>query len=321
MTLLDTLCRLDYKALPLSDYSRQYILRMLPVLDYYLLIYRRTLDRLFSALGREPSELTIVDYGGGHGFFSLAAKERGVGQVVYVDINPQAAEAVQAISHAVGFGPDVIITGDAAALRQWCADTGLCPDVLVGLDVVEHIYRLDEFFSDLFAVNPALPMILVTGSNPANPLVRWRLHRLMLEDELGNGEVEGFRSQRRRFIQQQFPEMSSIDLDMHARLTRGLTLQDIPFAIRHRAYRLPDDGYNTCDPITGSWTERLLPISTYRSLLQPCQATLSVSLGFYNPFRSGLKGVLARMVNPLLPRCGWMAPFIALEINLPSSAQ
>ena len=323
MTLLDTLRSIDYNALAMSDYSRQYILRLLPSLDYYLLIYRRTLDRLLAALSAPPSGLTLVDYGGGHGFFSLAAKEHGVGRVVYVDINPQAAEAAQTVSRAVGFGPDVVITGDAATLRRWCADTGVVPDALVGMDVVEHIYRLDTFLADLFAVNPALPVMLTTGSNPSNPLVVRRLHRIMHEDEHGYPGFEGFLAQRRRHIRQLHPEMDAETLDRCARLTRGLTFDDIPSAIQNSKFRIQNspDPHNTCDPATGSWTERLLPIDAYRNLLAPHGATLRVTSGFYNPFGTGAKPLAARLVNPLLPRLRCLAPFITLEINLPRAKQ
>lgn len=323
MNLSATLRSLDYSALPLSDYSRQYILGLLPALDYHLLIYRRTLDRLLDALGREPQRLTLVDYGGGHGFFSLVAKERGVGRVVYVDINPQAAEAVQTISRAIGQGPDVVITGDAATLRRWSGDTGIVPDAMAGFDVVEHIYRLEPFFADLFAIHPALPMMLTTGSNPSNPLVCRRLHRIMDEDEHGYPGFEGFLAQRRRYIRQLHPEMDDASLDRSARLTRGLTFDDIPAAIQNSKFKIQNspDPHNTCDPATGSWTERLLPIDAYRNLLAPHGATLRVASGFYNPFGTGAKPLAARLVNPLLPRLRCLAPFITLEINLPRAKQ
>lgn len=319
MTLLDTLRSLDYWALPLSNYSRQYIHRMLPVLDYYLLIYNRTLDRLLSALVREPSELTLVDYGGGHGFFSLAAKKRGVGRVVYVDINPQAAEAVQAVSRAVGFGPDVVITGDAATLRQWCSDTGVRPDALVGMDVVEHIYRLDAFFADIFAIDPAMPVMLTTGSNASNPFVVRRIRQWISEDEYGYSGDDGYSELRRRFIREHFPELTEGDLFINVVLTRGLTYDDIPEAVRTKRYKM-DKEANTCDPRTGNWTERLLTIDEYHAFLAPHSASLRVANGYYNPYGRTLKAFLARCINPFLRRLPFLrclAPFITLEINIP----
>ena len=90
--MLHQLKDIDYHSLPISDYSRRYILRMLPVLDYYLDIYHRCLKQMIRALRKEPSDITMVDYGGGHGFLSLTAKELGIGRVIYIDINPQAVE-------------------------------------------------------------------------------------------------------------------------------------------------------------------------------------------------------------------------------------
>ena len=77
--------------------------------------------------------------------------------------------------------------------------------------------------------------------------------------------------------------------------------------------------YNTCDPATGSWTERLLPLSEYRRLLHPFGARLTVANGRYNTRRYGFKAVAARLANGLL-RCNamrCMAPFIILNVNIP----
>ena len=46
MAMLQILKNLDYDSLPISDYSRNYILRLLPNLDYYLEIYHRCLHQM-----------------------------------------------------------------------------------------------------------------------------------------------------------------------------------------------------------------------------------------------------------------------------------
>ncbi|MBR6440978.1 MAG: methyltransferase domain-containing protein [Bacteroidales bacterium] len=313
--LADTLRHIDYAALPISDYSRRYILRMLPDLDYYLDIYRRSLDRLLA--GRTPQEATLVDYGGGHGFFSLAAKERGVHRVIYVDYNPQAEATVRAVAARVGFGPDDILQGDAHTLRQWCEGRGVCPDFVAGMDVIEHIYRLEDFFADLYALNPQMRMLFTTGSTPYNPHVRHRLHRVMRADELGRPGEEGFRALRRRYIAQHCPQLDAAALDGWAAHTRGLTYDDALAAVRSGKPYEVGDRYNTCDPATGSWTERILPIAAYRRLLEPYGARLEVSSGYYNTFRSGGKALPSRRLNGLIATGGfrWLAPFIILSVT------
>lgn len=308
-TLAATLKSLDYGALPLSDYSRSYILRMLPNLDFYMDIYRRCLRRALAAVPTAPSGLTLVDYGGGHGFLSMAAKRCGVGRVVYVDVNPQAAEAVKAIAATAGEGPDVVLTGDSAVLRQWCTANDVRPDLLLGMDVIEHIYRLEDFFADLHAVNPAMHMLFTTGSTPYNPWVKRRLRRVMKSDE------HIFLSQRCKFIREQFPTMIYPIAAYWAYSTRGLVYDDVVKAVKSNKPNYLKDEYNTCDPATGSWTERILPIGDYRRLLAPHGVRLRVRKGFYNSRRGGAKGVASRVLNAVLrlPLTHWLAPFIVLE--------
>ena len=318
--LSDTLRHIDYAALPISDYSRRYLLRMLPVLDYYLDIYRRTLERAFRLTAKPLQELTLVDYGGGHGILSLCAKEAGVGRVIYVDYNPQAAETVQALSRRVGFGPDKVLTGDGAALLDGCRREGVVPDLLLGMDVIEHIYRLEDFFAQLYAVNPRLSMIFTTGSTPYNPWVRRRLHRVMAADEQGRDGQAGFLAQRREYLRQHCPQLDAAALDRWAVLTRGLTYADALQAVNDNLPPSPlgvDDPYNTCDPATGSWTERILPLAAYRRLLETYHARLEVSNGYYNTFRAVGKRLPSELLNGLLATGGFrfLAPFLFLTIT------
>ena len=96
--MLQQLKALDYHRMPISDYSRQYILRMLPDLEYYLDIYHRSIDQMLHHVGKSAEEITMVDYGGGHGFLSFAAKKMGIGKVIYIDINPLAADVRAVLS-------------------------------------------------------------------------------------------------------------------------------------------------------------------------------------------------------------------------------
>lgn len=316
MTLADTIRSIDYRRLPLSDYSRAYILGMLPAMEYYLEIYDRCLDLLLTEVGKPAAEVTLVDYGGGHGFFSFAAKERGVGRVIYVDINPLASEAAQQVKQAAGFGADVLLCGDEQMLCRWCAEHQVKPDGLAGMDVIEHIYRLEPFFRHLDGLNPQMAMVFSTGSTPFNPWVRRRLHRVMEKDECGVDT--GFRELRRRYIAALRPDLTPAELDRWADATRGLTYEDITVALQQSVPPQRNrqiDRYNTCDPATGSWTERILPMATYRQLVAPKRLTLVK--GFYNCHRRGPKGVVSRLLNTLLqlPCTKFLAPFIILKIN------
>ena len=315
--MLHHLKNIDYDSLPISDYSRQYIKRMLPVIDYYLDIYHRSLRQMIEALGKTPADITMVDYGGGHGFLSLTAKDMGVGRIIYIDFNPQAVETVKALSKELGKGPDEVLLGDAGVLRQWCDDNGVTPDALLGMDVIEHIYRLEDFFADTYAANPNIFMLFTTGSTPYNPWVVRRLHRIMQADELGHNGQPGFFQLRKEHILKHFPEMKDLEADIWATSTRGLTYPDTLTAVDTHTPNKDIDAYNTCNPATGSWTERILPIAAYQALVRPYHANVSVRLGYYNTHRKGLKGTVSRLANLLLhiPFARPLAPFITLIIK------
>ena len=148
--LLQTLKKLDYASLPISDDSRNRFLMLLPNVDYHLDICHRCLRQMLDKSGCRASDIVMVDYGGGYGFLSLSAKAMGVGRVICVDSNPQAVEAMQAVADSVGVGPDDVLLGNAADLRQWCLSNNVVPNMLLGMDVIGHIYRLEDFFADLY---------------------------------------------------------------------------------------------------------------------------------------------------------------------------
>lgn len=305
---------IDIGSLHVNDYHRGYILRMLPVIDYYVDIYSEALTWVCSQSRRPLGELTIVDYGGGEGFFSLFAKHIGVHSVIYVDMNPEATDTADKLSKAFGIGPDEMVTGDSLVLKQWCHAHRVCPDAIVGMDVIEHIYCLDEFFNDLIDISHQMPMVFTTASTPYNRRIVRKLHKVMKADELGDKTHEGFVNVRRSFIHTHYPDMDEAKLNYWAANTRGLIYDDILRAIDCESPNLLRDKYNTCDPSTGSWTERILPTDDYRQLLMPYGYTLAERNGFYNNHRGGIKGILSSFYNRRLQhnKNRHLAPFLFL---------
>lgn len=325
-SLIDQLRSIDYRKLPISDYNRSYIERLLPVLDYYMEIYQQGLDRMLQRCPKPIENITFVDYGGGHGFLSLLAKRCGIGTVVYLDFNPDSVTTIQCLSAHLGWGPDKILRGDAKVLRQWCDNEQVSPDIVMGMDVIEHIYCLDDCFSDLMALNPHLEMLFTTASNPFNRRIVRRLHKVMVRDEKGwanrrkGTSFEGFYRQRKDFIRRYFPDLSEERLDYWATNTRGLNYDDILRAVETESPNLLLDPFNTCDPATGSWTERILPMADYEQLVDSYGYRLEVENGFYNEHRAGMKALMSRHYNRALRkgRRRNKAPFLFLFI-IPST--
>lgn len=311
---VSTMRSTDIASAGINEYHLQYIRRMLPVLDYYVDIYARCIEWITKQTQKPLEQLTLVDYGGGEGFCSMLMKYIGAHQVIYVDMNPEASDTIGRLSDLMGWGPDVVLTGDARSLREWCQRESEVPDGVLGMDVIEHIYSLDEFFGELTSISPKIQMVFTTASTPYNRRKVRELHKVMLTDELGDEHHEGFREMRRQFIQKHNPQMGNEQLDYWATNTRGLNYDDILRAVDRNSPNLLRDKYNTCDPSTGSWTERILPVEDYRQLLLPYQYQLDEALGFYNERHNGLKGTLARMANRRIARRGGrrIAPFLFL---------
>lgn len=316
LALADRLGQIDYQRLPVSDYNKKYIARLKPALSYYMLIYADCLYRGTVRAHTPLSSLILVDYGGGSGFLSLLAKELGVGKIIYIDLNPHSVETVRILKKETGLGPDVILHGDSSKLAEWCRAEKVIPHLLVATDLIEHVYRLDTFFEDLMKVNNGMQMIFTTASSPFNPYVKWKLRRLMKGCETGSLESPNYYTRRKQFIRENYPRFSPAEIAVWSRKSRGMTFDDLRQAIRQNALPEPADPYNTCDPATGNWTERILPVRVYRALA-PEGYSLHIKKGFYNENRTNpIFGVICKGINFLIRHTGkaalWFAPFILL---------
>lgn len=280
---------------------------------YYLDIYNGCVESL------SASDSVIVDYGGGHGLFSFFAKQMGFKQVIYIDINPESARKVEELKQKKSYGPDVILCGDAPELKKWCLENTVVPNHLVSIDVIEHIYNLDTFFADLFTINPDMKMVFTTASNPYNRLKVRKLRKAMAGDEKGNNEKNNFYTLRREYIHAQYPDFDENTLNYWASATRGLVFDDIKAVVDGEKPQPKVDGCNTCDPRTGSWTERVLPIADYQRIVENNGQTLTCENGFYNRYAKWYKSLVAKILNcfiALFPKAGRrIAPFIYLKIN------
>lgn len=282
--------------LEIKPHCRKALQRAIDAIEYYLDIYRNGLERLLELCAKAPDEMTIVDYGGGHGLLSVYAKRLGFGNVIYVDNNSESVKMCNVVTTELMTSPDVKIFGDAAALSRWCLENNVVPDAVIGVDVIEHIYVLDDFFATLHSISPSMKMVFTTASNPHNKRIVRRLHHVMKKDE------NEFRKQRRAFIEKQNPDMPETMLDYWAENTRGLVFEDVARAVDSQSPNLLLDEFNTCDPATGSWTERILPFDDYRQLLKPYGFALDVLPGLYNANRSGIRGRIGRCRNKRIAR-------------------
>lgn len=309
---------IDYNSLELSDYNLNYIFRMLPHLEYYFSMYAFSLSVLMGKSLKKEDEY-VVDFGGGHGFLSIFLKMLGL-NVIYCDYNPLSVQAIKKLKETIGYGPDLIVDGSSAELLSFCAEKNLQPKYILSIDVIEHVYDLDGLFRDFHAMNPSVQMVFTTASNPCNFLKAKQLRKIMQKDE----QTEFFHL-RFEYIKQNFPQLPDNTCVQLSKLTRGLCYDDIETEVEKyiKTGVLPKelkDKFNTCDPITKSWTERILSLKEYRRYLKKYSFEVNFHNGFYNPNRSNkYLSYAVKYLNFIILHTGFagrtIAPFILLKIK------
>jgi hypothetical protein len=305
----------EWGKMDISEYNYQYISRLLPFLDYYFRIYEDAVKRLLQG---KVSEGYIVDFGGGHGFLSLFLKQLGL-RVIYCDNNPLSVKTVCRIKETVGFGPDVVIEGSVPELISYCEQHQLNVNYLIATDLIEHLYDLDMFFAGMKSLNPSLQMLFTTGSNPCNRYKSNHLRKIMKEVEL-----HYFLPMREEFIHKHFAELDEKESKELAVRTRGFIYSDVAIAIEAyiRGGILPEpiDRYNTCDPQSGNWMERILPLKTYRTIAGRNGFRVKFANGFYNADKGYLGvSIAVKMLNWSISHSGALgrvgAPYLILQVH------
>lgn len=341
---------IDYEKLDISSYDLEYLhLTFLAGPEYYFNRYAECVEKSIRDTGLDVSDITFVDYGGGQGFLSMIAKTLGIRTVIYTDIRKSSHEVVQQLKTLTGAGPDILIEGDSDALTAYCLSHNLQPDILIGMDVIEHIYDLSVFFADISHINPQLYLLFVTASTPFNPFKKRRLHTIMTGCETGDLENPNFYTLRLHYIQEQFPDLPEEETIRWAQKTKGLIYKDIrdvidkngasealstsdntsdaprsstaqaPSGVYHPVLAFADP-YNTCDPATGNWAERILSIREYEDLVAPYGYQVEYDKGYYNTHRKNpLTAFIAWCVNIFIRysgRAGFLlSPLIVLTMR------
>lgn len=273
-----------------------------------------------AGIDKPLADLVMVDYGGGSGLLSLLGREMGIGTVLYTDIYNVSCRDAQLIGSAVGNLADRYVTGSLKELQEVLADSGICCDMVVSYDVIEHIYDIDDFFVDLSKLSATkLSVALASGANSMNPFIRHRLRRLheQIEQEdrppaPGHKErdsLAAYRTLREQIVRDFAPDLTVVEVAALARATRGLVKPAIENVVE--AYKrsgkitvAPDHPSNTCDPYTGNWAERLLDPERLALMLADKGFVTSVRKGAFGHYDVTTKRLIAATCNGLSRLCG-----------------
>ena len=304
-------------------YCRNYLSHTLQHVDYYLKIYAKVLDLVQEKSDVNREGIKLLDYGTGNGLLGLFAVYCGFQKVYCQDVDPVFLSAAKNLSTQLHIFPSDFICGDIHSFASH--PNSLFADAIVGTDVIEHIYNLDAFFAEICKLNSRMITVFTTASNPENYFKRKKLRALQIRDEtigyagnhIDSTQHNSYRSMRYEIIQKHFPDLQPSQADKLAGATRGLRKEDILLAvekfIQTSEYPKPGDAFNTCHPINGSWTERVLPIKRYRDIYHAYHFHFELKQGFYNEFTPGLKRFVNGILNILVKLFGGkVSPFIVL---------
>lgn len=257
------------------------------------------LYRSIRATGRQVQELTIMDYGAGVGTLYLLAGMIGFRKVIYNDFLEDWRKSALLIAEKMGLVIDEYIVGDITDTFESLSKSGIQCDIITSRNVIEHIYKLDLFYSTIRRYQPAAVVYSSTTANFYNPATH--IQHMLLHKRF----EKVYFPRRKELIRKQIPGITD-NLATHlAGKTRGLATEDLVNALNQfrqngKIERVEGLHSNTCDPLNGVWAEHLLTFSQYKALIgTPFES--SFEPGFWDTHYSNpIKNIFARMMNLII---------------------
>ena len=292
-------------------YCKKYLTHLLEHTTYYIAIYADVLQKLIEHSSKNKESISLIDYGAGNGLLGIFAKFCGFEKVYINDLDAKFLNASQKLAIQLNIKIDGYILGDISEVQEYFKYTA--PDGIVGTDVIEHIYNLKDFFTCLQQINQSLVSVFTTASNPENYFKVRMLKKLQLKDELKGGTpddnalfgeypLEPFIKIREQIIRKHADNLSDTSIMDLAKATRGKNEEDIiavveQYTISGKLPAPPADDTNTCNPLNGSWTERILSLKEYATLYKSAGFKPKFYNGFYNEYEGGFKKYFKKILN------------------------
>lgn len=266
-------------------------------------------------LSKKPiQEIVLMDYGAGVGTLYTLAKMIGCRKVIYNDHLPDWKQSAQLIAEAIGVTVDEYITGDIDSTLSELAAKKIQCDIITSRNVIEHIYKLDYFYSAIAQQQPhALVYSSTTANyhNPASRIKHWLWHRKWEKE---------YWKERYAFIAGLAPDLSTKILSDMSSRTKGMAFPEIQTVVEEyiQTKKLPMPlpvGSNTCEPSNGVWAEHIIPFSEYRQLIDSHYFNVQFKPGFWDThYSKGWKNLMGKLLNKLIALNRTigigMAPFI-----------
>ena len=312
-SLNDKLDNLDPNMLDISDYNKRYLKKHLSNIRSSLKKYAYILSWSLADTKVALNKFVFVDHGGGTGILSLLAKELGIGTVIYNDIYDVSCRDAKVTGQATGIESDYYIGGDIDTLINFLQMNSISCNAIASYDVIEHIYDIDEFLRKMSSLSDtALNVVMASGANPHNPLVRRKIVKQHLKAEFENRVKEqghkerdssaAYFELRKQIILNYDQSLSNAEAERLTKATRGLIEHEIGKCVEEyrrtgKIFRQPNHPTNTCDPYTGNWAEQLMDINHLKRILLKKGFNVDIKPGYY---AGSSRGYFQRSAAPVL---------------------
>lgn len=313
--LLKYVNNIDIDKLLISSYSKKYLLNYQLNSYYFINHYSQVFKKAISKINKPINDISILDYGGGCGLMSILASLSGVKLIIYNDIFETSCHDAQIISKHLNQNIDYFVSGDVKEMVDFLKEKSLKVDLIISIDVLEHIYNLDQWFYELYKIDTPFTLYFNTGANPKNPFIKKKLIKYQQIAELvGKEESWGWKERdtnkpfieaRKEIILKYHQNLSKTDLELLAQKTRGLNkidienVTDVFVKTGTIAYKISHPT-NTCDPYTGNWTENLINLEKLLEMLNKLGFKATIENNNYILSNSRLKNLLKLIANTLI---------------------
>lgn len=307
---------LDLNTIALSPVGKDYFEYNLRRIDFVNNNNAVMLASILDTLKTQPNNATIVDHGGGIGFFSFLCKSFGIGQVIYQDIESHYKKDTVLIANALGFTIDHYIIGDTDVLLEYTTKNNLTINGIGSRNVIEHVLDYRLLFQEFAKIKSSdLVIYIATSANIHNPVIHY-LHKKMHHqydlygDEKTRRILNNATSGNAMRIEI-LKEEKAKDVEIQALLPylRDKTKLEITSALNtYRSTKtLParPDRTNTRDPNSGVWVERLVRFEDYARASKAACFEIKLLPGYYDThYKSSWKNILAAGMNILVKIAG-----------------
>lgn len=310
---------IDIESLGLTEHGKKYFLgshfkRMFFSIQTsaHLLYNSITLSK------KSVKDMVIMDYGAGMGSLYILAKMIGCKQVIHNDILEEWKNNAQQLAQAIHIDVDEYIVGNIEDTLIALKEKKIVCDIITSRNVVEHIYKLDEYYKLIDQYQPKAIVYSSTTANFNNPAMN--LQHVLLHNKL----EKIFIQQRKEYIKTNFTNLDEKTVDLLALHTRGYERSEVTACIRNYINNgiLPAKNYfytNTCELDYGVWAENLLPFSIHKQMAEVGNSQCIIKPGFWDthyqkPWKNAM-GAFFNILISITPIIGFLlAPFIYIIV-------